>query len=1242
MNLHQQLRVILAWLGSVYLLAFSTSVQAAAMDLAESPLFLGTQVSPNIFFMLDDSGSMDWEILVPDDYQYYQNYGLSSGTTDTVDSGVFLGYADGGDCTGRDNYYYIFDYSINTDNAYDSGSYRCAIEASPQTAERDWRIRSASFNILYYNPATTYYPWEGFDDAVFTAARSNPQPGSNGYSLTRDLTGFAYEIWTDNLGFDDDTLGDTAEGPDSVTDGANGMVDLWDSRASHTVNSSSIDLDALTTSFASVDGSPDCDSNDYFDTPPYVDCFGTASSISSLSGTDVDAWGRTYSDIQQNVANWYQYHRRRSMLVKGVVADILAGTTSNNRFGLSLINDYADLFREFPLASVSTEDFPAHNDAILQALYDYQIEGNGTPLRQGLERAGRYYADYYSGDYTTPITSSCQQNFSVLFTDGYWNGNSPLEAAISDEDGDGATDTLADVAHYFYNTDLSPLENEVPTSDADPNSEQHMVSLTVAFGVDGNLEDTDNDGLPNPELAENGAWNNGTVSSDPEKIDDLWHSAFNSKGTYVSANSSDGLTTALSEAVQVVADRTASAASVAVSAGSSSDTNHLYQAKFDSGNWQGQLLAYEINSDGSLDSTEDWDAAVQVDSLNFDTGREILSYNPDADVIPGGDPEGQGVPFRFPANYTSIDPLAEFSSDQVTALMVNAPFDLATVDSGEIASNQLFGDDLVDFLRGDRSNEGTGQDFRTRSSALGDIVNSAPLFVGVPSAGYADDMEAQSYDAFVSANSARDGVVYTGANDGMLHGFDESTGDEVLAYVPHAAIENLYKTSLDGYAHRYFVDTTANSMDVYMANTNGGQWRTVLVGGLGGGGQGIYALDITDPSSFDETNAASIVLWEFDDDDTKELGYTYGQPQLAKMADGSWAAVFGNGYNNTEDDGNKSGSGDASLFIVDVETGELIKRINTKAGDKNTPNGLATPTLVDTDGDFVVDYIYSGDLLGNVWKFDVSSSDTRDWKSDYKEGRTEVPIFTTENNQPITTQLQLAEHPDELGGYMVYFGTGQYLQVVDNSSENQTTQAFYGIWDKDAVNLTAFDSSDLLVQSITNQYAEAFDTDNDQVDDTTFTLRDVTDEEIDWDTHLGWKIDLIPGQIEGASNTNNFGERQVSNAVIYNERIIFTTLLPSTEECEYGGDSFLMELDFRNGGQLDTPAFDLNGDGQFDADDGDASGRSAGMGIMPAVSVLSIGGNDILFASTSSGEIDSISLSVVTGSEGRQSWRILE
>lgn len=1240
-----QIRFFISWMFSVYLLAASTASQAAEMALAQSPLFLGTQIDPNVFFMLDDSGSMDWETLTGP-YQYYTNY-WSDSNVSTVTDGVFLGFASTGGCTGRDPYEYIFNHSRNDDNVY---STRCELEGSPEVAVRDWRIRSSDLNIMYYNPAATYQPWIGFSDANFSAVRSNPQPGSPGYGDVSSLNGFTYDVWIDNLGYDNDDDGPTGRvrGPSSVVDGANGIVDLWDSHTTYTVNASDIDVEELTTSFLgmglALSGS--CDINDAEDTPQYQDCFGTVRSTDTINGVEEDPYGRTVTEAQQNIANWYQYHRRRSFVMKAAVARVMSVNTTF-RFGLSLLNDYNTLFREVPAENVIDDDFPAHNTAIIEAMYAYEWGGNGTPLRRGLERAGRYFSDYYAA-YANPIISACQQNYSVLFTDGYWSGSNPYTDEIGDEDGDNDSDTLADVAHYFYNTDLSPLPNDVPTSPVDPNEAQHMVSFTVAFGVQGNLVDTDDDGWPDPELEEGGAWHDGNVSSDQEKIDDLWHAAFNSKGTFVSAQTTDGVATAIAQALLEIADRVGSAASVATNTGSLNAGSHLFQARFDSSDWKGQLLAFQINLDGTIEGTPDWEAGSRVNAQNYDTGREIITYNPEADVIPGGDPEGQGIPFRFPLNYTNPNPLLEFSPAEVIDLMSQSPHAVGTADATEISNNQAYGEALVNYLRGDRVNEGAGQDFRIRGSVLGDIVNSDPKFVAEPTGRYADDLESKSYNDFKTDNATRDGVVYVGANDGMLHGFDEDTGNEVIAYVPTSAYEGLWELTSEDYEHRYYVDGGPNIIDAFLDDMDDpdsaldGLWRSMLVSGVAGGGQTIFALDVTDPSIYNEANAASIALWEFNDSDDADLGYTYGRPQIAKMADGTWAAVFGNGYNNTEADGNASSTGHAVLYIVDIETGDLLKKIDTMAGEVGTPNGLATPLLIDSNADSVVDYIYAGDLLGNMWKFDVTSPLPAAWSSDYSSAGTPDPLFTTQADQPITSQPQASFHPDNFPGFMIFFGTGQYLEINDNDPIGQTTQSFYGIWDKNAATLTPFDSTDLLSQSITDQYLESFDTDNDGIDDEEFTLREVSDNEIDWSTHVGWKLDLFPTQLNGSANTANFGERQVSNAIVRNGRVIFTTLVPSSVECEFGGTSFLMELDFRSGGALEFPAFDLNGDGEYDGDDGDASGRASDVGIMPTVSILSDGAQDVAFGSGASGDIDVIQLSVGNESYGRQSWRQLE
>ncbi|NKB34278.1 MAG: pilus assembly protein [Pseudomonadales bacterium] len=1254
MSLRQQFKLILSWFGSVFMLAFGTTANSAELNLSDIPLFLGTQIDPNVFFMMDDSGSMDWEVLAVA-HHYYMDYWSSSDTVGLVDDGlIYIDPTDGdtslGNCeTNKERDYIYSSWSTsNDDNVYQSCN-RAAVEDAHDTAEQDWRILNGDMNILYYNPASLYSPWIGFSNATFTNARSNPQPGTDGYSMTRNLTGFEYHVWIDDHGIDFNG-GSTVEGPHRITDTPNGLVDSWDSHTKYTVNSSDVTVNAYTVpAAATVIALPtsSCNNDDADDPIPFDDCFGTTVVNSTINGAATDPWGRTVTQIKQNIANWYQYHRRRSFVSKSAVTSVVLAN-SDFRFGLSQINDYAVVFEEVPGPLI--EDYDTHNAALLQSMYSWEWESQGTPLRRGLERVGRYFDDYSGYSYDDPIISECQQNYSVLFTDGYWGGSSPYTSEIGDEDGDGDSDNLSDVALYFYEKDLSPLDNDVPTTPIDPAEHQHMVTFTVAFGVSGNLVDTDDDGYPNPELAENGAWHDGNVNSDPEKIDDLWHASFNSKAFFVSAQSSTGVAQAIGEALLEIADRVGSAASVATNTGSLNAGSKLFQARFDSSDWKGQLLAFQINLDGTIEPNPVWEAGARVNSQHYDTGREIITYNPLVDFPVGGVVEGAGIPFRFPSDYNSPSATAEMNSGQIAELMTGAPYALGTMDAGEISANQTYGYDIVNFLRGDETNELAGQNFRLRNSVLGDIVNSDPKFVDVPNAPYPDALEAKSYNDFKTDNASRQGVVYVGANDGMVHAFNDDTGDELFAYVPNIVYENLDYLADTDYEHRYFVDGGPNIIDVFMPNMNdpmsatNGLWRTVIAGGLSGGGQGVYALDVTEPSTFDEANADDLILFEFDDSDDADLGYTYGKVQIAKMNDDTWAAVFGNGYNNTEADGTASTTGHAVLYIVDIETGDLIKKIDTEAGSVGTPNGLNTPLLIDVDSNFTADYIYAGDAEGNMWKFDVTSSNSSSWDSAWSSAGTPDPLFTTPTGQPITSQPQATFHPDNLEGFMVYFGTGKYLETGDNVGSGQTTQSFYGIWDKNNNGGAGptITTGNLLKQEISNQFSQAFDTDDDGVDDETFLLRNVTDNEIQWASDLGWYIDLIPVEIEGSANAANFGERQISSAIVRNGRVIFTTLIPSTVECEFGGTSFLMELDFRDGSALEFPAFDLNGDGEYDSDDTDASGRASDVGIMPTVSILADEAQDVAFGSGASGDIDVIELSVGDQAYGRQSWRQLE
>lgn len=1233
MDFRETCRVMGWWLLSLLGIAVTPGLHGAPLTLSNAPLFLGVSVDPNVFFMVDDSGSMDWEMLTRP-HEYYVNYWENGGVARNTD-GLWLTFSGTGSCTGRRSYPYIYDTS---DDAYNSCTYPQA-QLQPEAHVRDWRGRSPQFNLMYYNPERTYLPWPGMPNASFTAARSNPQPGTDGYNVTRNLTGFIYEVAIDDKGF----TGVRPAGPTTSTDGPNGMVDLFDSRVQYTVNAAEISRRALTTaSAAGMDAlNTNCTLAHAQAATPFAACFGTTSATTTITGADVDQYGRTVAETQQNIANWYQYSRRRSFVTKGAIAAVITASPGF-RFGLSVINNFATLFVEVPGAAV--EEYSEHNNDLLESLYSYEWPALGTPLRRGLERVGRYYDNVLAA--TDPIISACQQNFSVLFTDGYWNGGNPA-AGIGNADGDGHSITVADVARYYYNTDLSPLPNQVPTSLLDDNNRQHMVTFTVAFGVNGLLVDTDNDGWPNPPLGVNGNWGN-PFATDPQKIDDLWHAAYNSKGVFVAAQSPQEVVDSIQDALANIADRVGSSASVATNSGTLNAGSYLYQARFDSADWSGQLLAFAINEDGSVDPQADWNAGEVLDTQNYNTGREIITFNPLADVIPGGTPEGQGVAFRWPGSYQSPAALTDMSSAQIARLLTNAPHPVATALPAQITANQSYGQAITDYLRGQTTNEGVGYAFRTRNSVLGDIVNSDPRYVGQPSFRYPESIAPKSYSAFRAAFDERDAIVYVGANDGMLHGFDEANGQERIAYIPHAVFRNLHLLARPDYTHRYYVDSGPNIVDAYLAtmddpsSVTDGLWRSVLVGGVGGGGQAVFALDVTDPDQFDEANAADLVLWEFDDTDDADLGYTYGKPQIAKMANGRWAAVFGNGYNNTEADGNASATGRAVLYIVDLETGALIRKLSTNSGAAATPNGLATPTLVDYNGDLVVDLIYAGDLLGNVWKFDVTDANPAQWDSDYKSGANPRPLFTTEANQPITTQVQVTFHPDGLNGFMVFFGTGQYLEVDDNQPLGQTTQAFYGIWDKNLASLTVFDSSDLVLQTISNQYAEGFDTDEDGTDDASYILRDLSDNDVDYASDMGWKLNLMPVMVEGAVNASNFGERQVSNAVVRDGRVIFTTLIPSQQPCDFGGSSFVMQVNYRDGGALGFPAFDLNGDGVFDEVDTNASGRMSDVGIVPTLSILSDSDRDVAFGSGSSGDVDVFELNTGTTASGRQSWRQLD
>jgi len=720
---------------------------------------------------------------------------------------------------------------------------------------------------------------------------------------------------------------------------------------------------------------------------------------------------------------------------------------------------------------------------------------------------------------------------------------------------------------------------------------------------------------------------------------------------YVLATQPQNLVNGLDRAFDFIEGRVSSASSASVNSGSISNLTRIYQTRFNSGTWAGQLLAFRINADGTLgngvppllDSEAEWDAAQQLPAWN---SRQIITR----------DSTGAKVAFQW----NSLD----------------AP-----------RQTQLGSQTMLEYLRGNGTNEGNvAGKFRPRVvSKLGDIVSSAPLFVGRPPFRYRDNLEgtgSTTYSTFVAANDTtaeRTPMVYAGANDGMLHGFNANTGAEVFAFIPTpmfkligaGPLARITKLAQQNYQHEYFVDGSPSLGDAYW----GSAWHTVIAGGLNKGGQGIYALDVTDTARLaaaeGTTNAPATILWEFTDANDADLGFTFSQPSIVKSHDttaggtGRWVVGFGNGYNSTASDGAASATGNAVLFIRDAATGATVRKLDTGVGNAQRPagvtwdNGLSTPTFVDIDADRIVDYAYAGDLYGNMWKFDLRDSNPLNWKVAYGTSTPKEPLFTavdaSGNRQPITDRPEVTRGPKG-AGMVVLFGTGKYLEPSDLLSTPTRPQSFYGIIDQntgvaatDRVTLRTALTQQTITNEITYDPPDPDGATGPLGDPPPIAARITSNNSVGTS---GWYIDLV-SPVAGYQN-----EKSVSNPIVRNGHVIFTTVIPETNPCSGGGRSWIMELNVLDGARLEEAPFDINNDGKFDDNDlipvTDASGNTIyvppsalgsedGMGILQSPGVVdgdrSAGPVQYKYSPGSSGSIQRITENPGAGTVGRQSWR---
>ena len=848
---------------------------------------------------------------------------------------------------------------------------------------------------------------------------------------------------------------------------------------------------------------------------------------------------RTLAQELTNYATWYSYYRTRIKMAKGGISEAFSQIGTNVRVGFNTIHNASPmnipvgtdngLFRDLTTPTATTNRTTFYNRIYAAVASGY------TPNRTGLARAGQYYQNATSAGPWGPETGSsqisCRQAFTIMTTDGYWNNNSDSSSiltAIGDDDSiagsaitsaDGTQTytyaptnpykdnqtakaytssgtitqkTLADVAMYYWKNDLVPtLANNVPASATDPAFWQHMVTFGVSLGADGTLNPTTD--LP-AITAGSKKWPAVTSSSsggDGTNIDDLWHATVNGRGSFVVATDPTKFAEALQNALSLIAARRGSASNVATNSTSFQSDTRVFQARYWSGRWTGELAAYSATSAGV--ATEPvWQASQLIP-----TTRTILTWN---------DAGTGGATFPTPNQLTALDqssrPLTPVSSAN-NAAYIKGTATLETRNGGTLRDRQIVvrsgGVDVIS------------------PTVLGDIADSTPIFV----------QELQT--------------LFVGSNDGMLHAFDAVTGVEKFAYVPGGIDLTQLKTLSDpAYTHSYFVDGP-----VSVSTTKQTPGHNYLVGALGRGGKGVFGLEVSTPSAFTTSN----VLWESSKTDI-HMGNVLGEPLVVTLNDGSKGVVVSNGINST--------NGDAELYILNIATGAVLSRLDTGVG---SDNGLFAPRGWDKDGNGTVDYVYAGDLKGNLWKFDLTGSTTASWKVALAGSPLFVAKDASNNRQPITAGLALALEPIT-GKRWVFIGTGQFLNASDVGNTN--VQSMYGVVDDDTAAVTGRTSAgdgDLQKRSIiaigteANKSVRAFEA----ASDLNIAAK-------------GWYVDLLTPPSATAE-----GERIVSNPRVFGTVLVTASLIPPTDNtCDAGGSGYINALNAFTGASLDAAFFNVN------------------------------------------------------------------
>ncbi|NGX16675.1 PilC/PilY family type IV pilus protein [Wenzhouxiangella sp. XN24] len=1160
--------------GAAFMFSLLTFSSAHAVPVADSPLFVLPPVPPALLLAVDDSGSMDGEILMrANDGAAWWHTGDESFTgrnqSDAVEAGVINFNIGGGANRTWKKFTYLFPNGTGiTDGRRQYADNNNDHYAVPPIGQFAY-VRSPEYNFSYFDPATTYDPWPDLGSYTFanqdpTNAQTDPVRGTARFNLTVDRR----ERANNHVfrGFDGMVIPAGTvmwNGVDWVPTPADETIAAGDDDS----GGIGLPISYFPATFFLPESTPLPAGYGY--DPARMP--GGADVVIDGQGPDGTPLVRyeirphhfvtpeAYDAAIQNFANWFTYYRKRHLASRGAIG-VAFQDLNAFRVGSYRINNRINV----PMRDLSVG---SERDAFFNEVYFDYLGTGGTPNKQAVNHMRGQFARTGT---SAPILESCQLNFGVLFTDGYSN---PWNPGVGNRDGimgspfaDGVSNTMADIAAALYLDNPRPdlPTGEVPLAAAcsgddphpslDCNPDLHVNLYAVTLGAPGTVFRIDEAATEDP-YANPPTWPTSFPQRNPTNVDDLWHATLNGRGVMLDVNVPAQLGVRFAEILAAIGARLdTSATSAATSSAVLQTDTLLYTAGFRSGDWSGRLDARNVKDDGTLGGFA-WDAEERL----------VLKGHAARNIVTVKDSTGEGVPFLF----------SNLSATQQDAL---------SHDTGNV--NDGLGSARVDWLRGKESTT-----FRDRSNSgsprlLGDIVNSNPKFEA--------------------------GVLYVGANDGMLHAFDAETGDELFAYVPSELLapepgndfSPLVRLTDPNYTHRYYVDGTVTVADLSIYGID----QTVLVGGMGAGGRTVFALDVTEPGSFD----AGDIMWEFTH---PELGENVGPPAIVRMKDGTLAAVFGNGYNGASDR--------AMLFIVNLETGSLIQVIDTPHAG---PNGLAAPAVTDWPAsNLVANRIYAGDLEGNLWRFDVSGEPST-WATSV------TSIFTATDaggiRQPITTSPVVALNPANSAEVVVSFGTGSYFRTTDQGMTQ--VQSLYGVLDT-VSGVSGVTRTQLLEQTIDSQSVETFGGE-------VVNVRVVSENPIDPLVHKGWRLDL----------DQEAGERVITDATFptgpLQRRVRFSTLIPDENPCGSGRRGFLIDVDLITGGRTDFSVFDLNRDGLYDGDDmttdGPVSGVEWGQGERPTVlTPADSSGDPPEFLYTGEGEF--IKGLGEEGLGGRQSWQQL-